>query len=80
MHLFYYLNNIILIFIIGFLLTLSLAISTLFNDIKSQFIHIDNIIWADLTYISILILLLFLFIYIYTGSTSNIKSFIVKSI
>jgi len=49
----------------GILLTISLGITTLFNDIKSRYIHFQNNVWADVVYLVFLILLFLLLFYVF---------------
>ena len=61
----------------GILLTISLGITTLFNDIKSRYIHIQNNVWADVVYLVCLILLFLLLFYVFQrGREVDLSTFI----
>jgi FtsH-binding integral membrane protein len=65
-----FLQNMYALLIMGLLVAISLAMNTIFNDLKQEFLsnHFTSQVVADLIYFTILVFFFIIFVYLYRGS------------
>jgi len=76
-----FISNIYAIFIVGIIFSISLAINSLFVDIRENYLKntLKSQIICDLIYFGILFILLLILIFLYKGSF-NISEFVLKGV
>lgn len=76
-----FISNIYAIFIVGIIFSISLAINSIFVDIRENYLKngIHTQIICDLVYFGILFILLLILIFLYKGSL-NVSEFVLKSV
>lgn len=76
-----FISNIYAILIVGIIFSISLAINSLFVDIRENYLKntLKSQIICDLIYFGILFILLLILIFLYKG-TFNISKFVLKSV